>query len=78
MDRIPIELESFHHIYNRGTDKRTVFTNVSDYKRFVFYLNVVNDTEIASPTHTRVELEEENPIISMERLVNLIAFCHRL
>lgn len=25
MERVPIEIESFHHVYNRGTEKRDIF-----------------------------------------------------
>ncbi len=32
----------FYHLYNRGVDKRTVFENKSDYKRFVLLLYLCN------------------------------------
>jgi len=72
---MPIELETFHHVYNRGTDKRVVFNNIKDYKRFVLYLNVVNDVEILSPAHNGMSEEESYSSHPSERLVNLVAFC---
>jgi len=35
----------FYHIYNRGTDKRTIFLEERDYKRFSFLLYIANNTE---------------------------------
>ena len=75
MDRSPIELETFHNVYNRGTDKRIVFNDVEDYRRFILYLNILNDIEIKSPTDGGISTEEETHNICPERLVNLIAFC---
>ena len=34
----------YYHIYNRGVDKRTVFTSPREYKRFIAYLYLLNDT----------------------------------
>jgi putative transposase len=33
----------FYHLYNRGVDKRVVFTTHADYKRFLAYLFILND-----------------------------------
>ena len=35
----------FYHIYNRGTDKRTIFQDLDDYQRFQMLLYVANDTK---------------------------------
>ncbi|MBI3632601.1 MAG: transposase [Candidatus Vogelbacteria bacterium] len=75
MNRVSIELESFHHVYNRGTDRRIIFNDTEDYKRFVLYLDVVNDTEIQCPAHMAIALRKESRPISTDKLVNLVAFC---
>ena len=75
MDRTPIELESFHHVYNRGTDKRIIFNNVEDYKFFIEYLNVLNDTEIKNSHVPAILKNEKSHPEETERLVNIIAFC---
>ena len=75
MDRVAIELESFHHVYNRGTDKRIIFNDIEDFRRFVLYLNVVNDVDVKSPAHMGAYENEESRLENSERLVNLIAFC---
>ena len=33
----------FYHIYNRGVDKRTVFLDDLDYRRFLLSIDLLND-----------------------------------
>lgn len=35
----------FYHVYNRGVDKRTIFLNDYDYRRFFLLLHVLNTNE---------------------------------
>ena len=35
--------DCYYHIYNRGTDKRTIFLDKQDYYRFIHYLYEFND-----------------------------------
>ena len=44
MRKITFENNSLYHVYNRGVDKRTIFTDNSDYFRFVHGLYEFNDT----------------------------------
>ncbi|MFA6006431.1 MAG: transposase [Candidatus Paceibacterota bacterium] len=44
MERIPFEAGAYYHIYNRGTEKRDIFLDNRDYRRFIHYLYVCNDT----------------------------------
>lgn len=37
--------DEYYHIYNRGTDKRDIFTNTADYTRFVESLYLFNSEE---------------------------------
>jgi putative transposase len=34
--------EQFYHVYNRGVDKRVIFSNDYDYQRFILLLHVLN------------------------------------
>ena len=43
MTRIPIELDTVYHVYNRGVDKRDVFMEDGDYLRFIHYLYHCNN-----------------------------------
>lgn len=38
-----------YHIYNRGVDKRTIFTSHSEYERFLAYLYLLNTEEGVRP-----------------------------
>lgn len=43
MQRVPLADGEYYHIYNRGVEKRTVFTARADYERFLFDLYALND-----------------------------------
>lgn len=43
--KISISVGEFYHLYNRGTDKREIFADDYDYKRFVFLLYIANNKE---------------------------------
>ncbi len=71
----------FYHVYNRGVDKRVVFSDKSDMDRFVqsmeefnviepigsIYENSFKKNKLGNPTSKLAEKEE--------KLVNFIAFC---
>jgi hypothetical protein len=37
-------INNIYHIFNRGVEKRTIFLDEDDYKRFIFNLAIFNDT----------------------------------
>ena len=66
----------FYHIYNRGTDKRTIFLNVTDYQRFQVLLYLVNSTQninIRDLLKTKKNLYEIT--LEGEPLVAIGAYC---
>ena len=67
----------YYHLYNRGVDKRVVFSRTPDYKRFLAYLYILNSTESVRPTDI---LEKNNFDRAMtqrrgEQLVSIGAYC---
>ena len=75
MDRVPIELDSFHHVYNRGVDKRLVFMDDEDRQVFLFYLNILNDRDVESQSQlVRAAATHEAPAPG-RRLTDICAFC---
>lgn len=42
---LEFSLDEFYHIYNRGVEKRQIFLDESEYKRFVTLLYTANSTE---------------------------------
>lgn len=78
MRKIQFAEGEFYHLYNRGVDKRVVFTNKDDHERFQAYLYILNDTHNERAANffyskTRKEgLFRENRI---EPLVAIGAYC---
>lgn len=75
MRKINLTEGEFYHLYNRGVDKRTIFTSPAEYKRFLAYLFLLNDAE-----KKRVEyfLETNKPIWEAKPhkpLVAIGAYC---
>ncbi len=67
--------EEFYHIYNRGTEKRDIFTTREDYNRFIKLLYIANQS---SP----VDLKKQGPTLSeitiptdIKPLVKVAAYC---
>lgn len=44
MRRIIFSEGEYYHLYNRGVDKRRIFMSPAEYKRFLAYLLLLNDT----------------------------------
>ncbi len=67
--------EEFYHLYNRGTDKRTIFCDTNDHVRFLHLLHLSNNTE-------RINVRDISNIDSnlftyevKQRLVAIGAYC---
>lgn len=63
----------FFHVYNRGVDKRTVFQNIADYRRFLRSLVEFNDLNhvFSSSQISRPEIRCVKPI----PLVRIVSYC---
>ncbi|MFA6475932.1 MAG: transposase [Candidatus Paceibacterota bacterium] len=59
-----------YHVYNRGVDKRDIFNNDSDRRRFLACLHCFNDTNQARNT----DYEESIKNDGREKLVEILAF----
>jgi putative transposase len=82
--RIQFENDKYYHLYNRGVDKRVVFSKESDYYRFLismqefntpdpigslFARNIIKASEALKPRKTKQEPDKSI------KLVEFIAFC---
>jgi len=74
MDREPIELDTFHHVFNRGVDKRVVFLDDADRSLFVGLLALLNNTVTIRPSLSP-DLNEELDASEKDPLVSIVAFC---
>lgn len=45
MRNIKFQIGEYYHIYNRGTDKREIFIDESDYLRFIRNMKIFSETE---------------------------------
>src|SRR3990167_5879702 len=72
----PLSTDEFYHIYNRGSEKRDVFTQQKDYKRFVktfFYYQFLDPKPSFSKFSTS-ELNIHKPNLT-NKLVEIICYC---
>ncbi len=74
MNRVPIELETFHHVYNRGTEKRIIFMNAADRARFMLYVDILNNTKPENPSKLE-EFGQLEGYMVKERLVDVVTLC---
>ena len=70
--------DGYYHIYNRGVEKRTIFTDKNDYNRFVALLYLCNGEVPVVLGRLSFEEKSLNKIVSMNRgetLVDIGAWC---
>ena len=66
----------YYHLYNRGVDKRIIFTEKVDYQRFLALLYLCNTTEsIRTPKDFRAEYKDVFTTPRKEMLVDICAYC---
>jgi len=72
---VPLAPREFFHLYNRGTDKRQIFLDFEDYRRFVELLYLCNSRK---PISVRDVRKVYNTVFDFERettLVSIGAYC---
>lgn len=79
MRKVPFVSGEFYHIYNRGVDKRIVFSSEDDIARFIQSMDEFNVIEpigsIYENSFIKAELGNETPKLDKKKLVNIIAYC---
>lgn len=76
--KFDFSIGEFYHIYNRGTDKRTIFTDRNDYNRFIVLLHLCNSSEKVDISNLVREGQSFTDLINIdvgERLVDIGAYC---
>jgi len=76
MRRTQLLDNNFYHIYNRGTEKRQIFLDSSDYTRFIHYLYEFNDIKADANLSRKID-EGSTSVMKRSRdlLVEVITFC---
>lgn len=65
----------FYHIYNRGTEKRNIFLDTSDYKRFLTLLYLANQSDAVHLQLQGRTLKELSGERAGEPLIEIAAYC---
>lgn len=76
--KIKFEIGEFYHVYNRGVEKRIIFQNSSDYKRFLILLYIANSDKqihISNEIWYKGNIEDIFEKDRGEQLVAIGAFC---
>lgn len=75
MRRIQFAEGEFYHIYNRGVDRRVVFTSAQEYRRFVAYLYALNSEAGARTNLHRLAPEDLLARDRSDPLVAIGSYC---
>ncbi len=81
MRKIHFSNEEIYHIYNRGTDKRVIFSDEFDFQRFIKSLEEFNAIDPIGSIYehsfskSKKESQLGNPVSKSEQLVEIIAYC---
>jgi putative transposase len=85
MRKKPLANDEYYHIYNRGVDKREVFSDDRDYIRFLLSINLLNDKRDGlmikwrdyqrCVKNARLEDFLKLNFRKRERLVDIISYC---
>jgi len=85
MRKIQLANNEYYHIFNRGVEKRDIFTSEEDYKRFFLSLILMNDEKEGlmiqwrnfKMSHPNLSVDEFLRLSLSEKkeLVNFVAYC---
>jgi REP element-mobilizing transposase RayT len=76
MRKQPLLNNEYYHIYNRGVDKRDIFSDKTDIRRFLESMKEFNRVEkIVSLSNLRKSNQIALKALSEESLVSIIAYC---
>lgn len=73
--------KSYYHIYNRGVDKRDVFSDEKDIKRFLLCMNLFNfktpvgSVQLMSRENSSVDVKRLQKVFGSEKLVSIVSYC---
>ncbi len=73
---IPLVSGSVYHIYNRGVDKRAIFSDTEDYYRFYNSLNYFNDVDpVINFIESARKVKHLSATDSRDELVKIHSYC---
>ena len=75
MNRNPIVTDEYYHIYNRGVDRRNIFSDNSDVERFLLSMKLFNSIDPVSSLRDVCEIKGTDSVNPQAKLVDIIAYC---
>ena len=79
MRKTPFVSGEYYHVYNRGVDKRMIFSSQDDVDRFFQSMDEFNVVEpigsIYENSFLKEQLGNETPKLEEKKLVNIIVYC---
>ena len=75
MRKIKFANGEFYHIFNRGTDKRTIFSDKHDFQRFLISMNMFNCATPIGSIYEQSFIEKPKLGGRTTKLVNIICYC---
>ena len=78
MRKVALVTGEYYHVYNRGTDKRAIFLNDYDYKRFLQSLEEFNTLQPIGSIYENSFLKSNHEFgnrMSKSPLVNILCYC---
>ncbi|MBU0531656.1 MAG: transposase [Candidatus Uhrbacteria bacterium] len=73
MRSVELYCGGYYHVYNRGVDKRNIFPTKSDYQRFLFTMDILNDANF-QPNNSLSKLKIE-PNVYKQPYVRIMCYC---
>ena len=77
--KIVISTGEYYHVYNRGVEKRNIFIDNADYRRFILLLNLFNEEKSVNVRDIKEKLYPKRPTLwmakSREPIVDIGAYC---
>ena len=75
MRKTPLIEGEYYHVFNRGVDKRTIFSNESDFQRFLKSMKEFNVVKPIGSIYENSFRKSKNSKGSDKPLVKFIAYC---
>ena len=75
MRKISFVNNEFYHVYNRGTDKRTIFMNDADFDRFLQSMHEFNSVTPIGSIFQNSFFEKQLLRRRTPKLVNIVCYC---
>ncbi|MEA2112443.1 MAG: transposase, partial [Patescibacteria group bacterium] len=75
MRKEPFLIGKYYHIYNRGTDKRIIFSDVFDLQRFIQSMEEFNVVDPTGGIYNNKFKNREKFRISSPKLVDFVCYC---